>query len=229
VTERARESNLQRGKQWVAWIAGLGNQPALPEEDEIYEIFAHREYNIQDRASDPIAFTATSDPDPMYWHQAMQATDRADFLKAAKTEVKSHVDNEHVLLAERKNLPKGTKVLASVWSMKRKRCILTREIYKWKACLNVHGGQQEHGGNFWETYAPAVNWFSIRLFLVISILQDWETRQIDFVLAFPQADVECNLYMEKPPGLNVKGAKKKYCLKLKKEHLRNETGREGLE
>jgi hypothetical protein len=121
-----------------------------------------------------------------------------------------------VLLAERKNLPKGTKVLASVWSMKRKRCILTREIYKWKACLNVHGGQQEHGVNFWETYAPVVNWFSIRLFLVISILQDWETRQIDFVLAFPQADVECNLYMEIPPGLNVKGAKKKYCLKLRK-------------
>jgi hypothetical protein len=93
VTERARESNLQRGKQWVAWIAGLVNQPALPEEDEIYEIFAHQEYNIQDRASDPIAFTATSDPDPMRWHQAMQAPDREDFLKAAKTEVKSHVDN----------------------------------------------------------------------------------------------------------------------------------------
>jgi hypothetical protein len=56
----------------------------------------------------------------------------------------------------------------------------------------------------------------IRLFLVISILQDWETRQIDFVLAFPQADVECDLYMEIPPGFDVRGAKKKYCLKLQK-------------
>jgi hypothetical protein len=102
----------------------------------------------------------------MYWHQAMQAPDRAHFLKAAKTEVKSHVDNQHVILTERKDLPKGTKALASVWSMKRKRRILTREIYKWKAQLNAHGGQQEHGVNFWETYAPVMNWFSIRLFLI---------------------------------------------------------------
>jgi hypothetical protein len=50
----------------------------------------------------------------------------------------------------------------------------------------------------------------------ISILQDWETRQIYFVLAFPQADVECDLYMQIPPGFDVKEAKKKFCLKLQK-------------
>jgi hypothetical protein len=217
ITQRARESHYQRGRDWVTWLARITRQNELPREDEIYEIFAHREYDIQDQASDPIAFTATSDPDTMYWHQAMQQPDRAEFLKAAKAEMDSHVDNKHVKLTERKDLPVGTKVLASVWSMKRKRRILTREIYKWKARLNAHGGQQEHGVNFWETYAPVVNWFSIRLFLVISILQDWETRQIDFVLAFPQADVECDMYMEIPPGFNLKqGTKKQYCLKLTK-------------
>jgi hypothetical protein len=62
-----------------------------------------------------------------------------------------------------------------------------------------------------------VNWFSIRLFLVISILNDWETRQIDFVLAYPQADVECDLYMEVPVGFDLPSKNKKaYCLKLKK-------------
>jgi hypothetical protein len=216
VTEKARESYTQRGKKWVAWMANALSGPELSPEDEIYEIFAHREYDIQDRASDPIAFTASSDPDTMYWHQAMQEPDRADFMKAAVDEVKSHVDNDHFVLVSRDELPKGTKVLASVWSMKRKRRILTREIYKWKARLNAHGGQQEHGINFWETYSPVVNWFSIRLFLVISILRGWETRQIDFVLAFPQADVECDIYMEVPPGFDLKGQKKKYCLKLKK-------------
>jgi hypothetical protein len=184
----------------------------LSPQDATYELFAHQEYDIQDRASDPIAFSATSDPDTMYWHQAMRESD----LKAAQAKVKSHVNNEHFVLMERLALPKNTKVLSSVWSMKRKRRILSREVYKWKARLNAHGGQQEHGINFWETYSPVVNWFSIRLFLVISILRNWETRQIDFVLAFLQADVKCDLYMEVPPGFNVNKAKKKYCLKLKK-------------
>ena len=93
-------------------------------------------------------------------------------------------------------LPKATKVLATVWSMKRKRRILSQKAYKWKARLNCHGGEQEHVVSFWEMYAPVVNWFSIRLFLVTSIIQDWETWQIDFVLAFPQADAECNIYMD---------------------------------
>jgi hypothetical protein len=192
----------------------------LPPQDATYELFAHQEYDIQDRASNPIAFSATSDPDTMYWHQAMREPDKAKFPKAAQAEVKSHVDNEHFVLMERSALLKNTKVLSSVWFMKRKRRILSREVYKWKARLNAHGGQQEHGINFWETYSPVVNWFSIRLFLVISILRNWETRQIDFVLAFPQADVKCDLYMEVPPGFNVNKAKKKYCLKLKKNIYR---------
>jgi hypothetical protein len=132
-------------------------------------------------------------------------------------EVKLHVDNKHFVLMERKDLPKGTKVLGSVWSMKRKRRILLREVYKWKARLNAHRGQQEHEVNFWEIYAPVVKWFSIRLFLITSILNGWDTRQIDFVLAYPQADVECNIYMEEVlNGFNVKGERKNYCLKLQK-------------
>jgi hypothetical protein len=133
------------------------------------------EYDIQDRASDPISFSATSDPDTMYWHQAMQHLDKKEFIKAAEKEVKSHVENEHFVLMKRSSLPEGTKVLASARSMKQKRRILVRKIYKWQVRLNCHGGQQEHGVNFWESYSPVVNWFSICMFLVTSILKDWDT------------------------------------------------------
>jgi hypothetical protein len=153
VPVRMRESIDLRNRRWVAWIAKELRGPELLPEDEIYEVLANWEYDIQDRASNPIAFSATSDPDTMYWHQAMQQPDKQEFIKAAEKEVKSHVDNEHFVLMKRLDLPKGTKVLASVWSMKRKRSILSREIYKWKARLNCHGGQQEHGVNFWETYS----------------------------------------------------------------------------
>ena len=100
--------------------------------------------------------------------------------------------------------------------MKRKRRIDTREVYRWKARLNVHGGKQQHGVNYWDTYAPVVTWSSIRLLLVLATMHSWETKQIDFVLAYPQADIECDMYMEIPKGFEIDGNRKDYVLQLKK-------------
>jgi hypothetical protein len=57
--------------------------------------------------------------------------------------------------------------------------------------------------NYNETYAPVVTWFSIRLLIVIGILSDWLLRQCNFIMAFPQAPIECNMYMELPQGIQV--------------------------
>jgi hypothetical protein len=101
IPARLQESGEQaRGRKWVAWIADASQPPKLLPEDEIYEVMANQEYDIQDQASNPISFSATSDPDIVYWHQAMQQPDKADFLKAAEAEVKLHVDSKHFVLME---------------------------------------------------------------------------------------------------------------------------------
>ena len=46
-------------------------------------------------------------------------------------------------------------------------------------------------------------------------MQNWETRQVDFVLAYTQADVECELYMKLPKGFEM-DTPGDYVLKLKK-------------
>ena len=92
-------------------------------------------------------------------------------------------------------MPEGVTILPSVWAMKRKRKIATREVYKWKARLNVDGSKQQHGVNYWDTFSPVASWAAIRLVLMASLLNGWQTRQVDFVLAYTQADVECELYM----------------------------------
>jgi hypothetical protein len=97
-------------------------------------------------------------------------------------------------------VPAGHKILSAIWAFKQKRHIDTRAVYKHKARINVHGGQHTYGFSYWESFSPVVNWFSIRLTLVLSLNYQWKTRQIDFALAFPQADVECELYMELPRG-----------------------------
>jgi hypothetical protein len=56
----------------------------------------------------------------------------------------------------------------------------------------------------------------------MAVLNNWHTRQLDFVLAYTQADIERDLYMKLPPGFNIPGkamseqGRKDYVLKLEK-------------
>jgi len=152
-----------------------------------------------------LAYATSSDPDILNLKQAMRACDKKDFLKAMKQEFDSHTKLKHWVFVLRSSLPPGTKVLLPVWAMRRKRRIATGEVYKWKARLNIHGGQQVHGVHYWETYSPMVRWASIRFALALSILNGWYTAQMDFVLAYPQADIEETLYMEVPVHFECEG------------------------
>ena len=77
---------------------------------------------------------------------------------------------------------------------------------------------QQWGVNYWETYAPVASWSAVCLLLVIASLNKIPTRSIDFVLAFPQAELEVPVYMELPAGFNPKGggSKKGFVLKVVK-------------
>jgi hypothetical protein len=172
------------------------------------------EYEIQRNMSDPIAFAASSDPDIMYLHEAMREPDKKQFVQAMIDEVTTHTERGHWKIIPITDVPTGTKILPAVWAMRRKRRIMSREVYKWKAGLNVHGGKQAHGVDYWETYAAALKWSSVRFFLVQSIINSWHTRPLDFVLAYPQADVECDLYLEIPQGFEFDGSRKTHFLKL---------------
>ena len=60
-----------------------------------------------------------------------------------------------------------------------------------------------------------VNWLSVRTLLAISIVHDLDTRAIDFTLAFPQADLDVDFFMEMPYGFDCDG-NRGYVLKLNK-------------
>jgi Reverse transcriptase (RNA-dependent DNA polymerase) len=73
------------------------------------------------------------------------------------------------------------------------------------------------GKHFDETYAPALAWSTIRLFLILTILNCWKSRQIDFVLAYPRAPVPRPTYMELPQGINFPSLdRKQHCLEILK-------------
>jgi len=165
-----------------------------------------------------LAFAASADPDTMYYHQAMKEPDADEFRKAMAKEIEDHLTAENFVLKRRSEVPEGVPVTPCVWQMKRKRRISTREVYKWKARLNYDGSRQVEGVNYWETFAPVASWPTIRLVLSLALNNNWHTKQIDYTLAFTQADVEYeHMYMELPKGYQMAGASKgEYVLQLKK-------------
>ena len=169
--------------------------------------------------SHPFAFAAaTADNESYTFGEMMKEADRADFINAMIDEVRSHEDNGHWELATRSSIPRGIKPILAIWSFKRKR-FPDGTLNKHKARLCAHGGMQQWGVNYWETYSPVVNWISVRLLLSIAIMNDLPTTAIDFVLAFPQATLGPDelIYMEMPAGMDSPGTdRKQYVLKLRK-------------
>jgi hypothetical protein len=186
-------------------------------DEAYYDVLHEDDYRIQDNMRDPVAFMSSTDEDIMYYDQAMWAPDKQIFIKAIVKEVNDHINSKHWILILRSQVPKGVEVLDSVWSMKRKRDIKTRKVYRHKAILNVHGGQQEFAVNFFETCSPVVNWFSVRLISILSLLSGWNTKQVDFVLAYPQAPIEFDMFMNMPKGIQIdNGNRNTHVLKLLK-------------
>jgi Reverse transcriptase (RNA-dependent DNA polymerase) len=135
----------------------------------------------------------------LYYGQAIKASNRDNFRKAMLVELKVHIDRGHWVKMPRMDLPTDVKSIKTVWSFKCK-CRPNGLLLKHKARLCIHGGMQEKGVNFWETYSPIVQWSTIQLLLTLSITEDLWARQINFILAYPQANVKTEIYLDLPIG-----------------------------
>ena len=131
----------------------------------------------------------------------------------------AQIEGKVLELTHINDLPNTVTLLPAVWQMKCKRHIKTREVYKWKARLNVNGSRMVHDRDYKQTYAPVESWNIIRLLLILVLVHIWHTTQLDYVLAFTQAPVDRNLYMNIPKGFEVEGANKgEYVFKIKKTY-----------
>ncbi len=82
-----------------------------------------------------------------------------EFVKAMLKEMQAQLEGHNFSLMLRSQVPKGATILSAVWQMKCKCCILTQEVYKWKAGLNIDGSRQVKGwiiGKFMHQFQPGV-------------------------------------------------------------------------
>jgi Reverse transcriptase (RNA-dependent DNA polymerase) len=109
-------------------------------------------------------------------------------------EFQGMLTNQVLSFIDLAKVPSDAVIFLTVWAMKWKRWVKTREIYKWKACLVYDGSQQVEGVHYDQTNAPVACWETICLLLAMALQNGWRARQLDYVLVFPQAAAERELY-----------------------------------
>jgi hypothetical protein len=193
----------------------MAHQSTLSETNE--DLFHDAHLEIQERMRNPIAFHAEMMGDILYLQQALRHPDVKEFMQAVIKEVNGQVDCNNWTLKKRSKVPEDVQIVPSVWLMQCKHDLTTNKIKSHKARSNLHGGKQIYGMNYYETYAPVVTWFAIRLMIIFGIVFCWALRRVDFVMAYPQAPIEMDIYMELPQGIQTAhGNSKDHVLKLEK-------------
>ncbi len=192
-TENARSSRSGRP---IHLTRRLQESPLLPYLQSFCQLFAYT--------------ASIADADTMYLSEAMKQPDKDEFIKAMEKEIQDHTTRGHWRLTTKQEMRERGytyKPIAAIWSFKRKRTP-SGDIIKYKARLCCHGGQTVKGFHYDETYSPVVAWSTVRMLLTLSEVYGWHARQIDFVLAFPQANVKTDVYMSVPEKFRVDSNKK---------------------
>ena len=112
---------------------------------------------------DPIqVFKAISDPDTMYYHQAMKQKNKEEFIKAMEREMEENLDDGNFELVHKSTVPSNATILPYVSQMRRKRHIKTGKIKKYKARINVDGSRMIHGKHYtftsWTMSSPSLGY-----------------------------------------------------------------------
>eukprot|EP00956_Cyclotella_meneghiniana_P001084 scaffold1265_cov38-Cyclotella_meneghiniana.AAC.11 len=135
---------------------------------------------------------------------------KEEYWKAAVKEIKTLESMDVWEVVDRTD---DMNVIDSIWAFKLKR-FPDGMVKKFKARFSARGDQQLEGVDFFETYAPVVQWTTVRLMLILEILLQFKSKQGDVAAAFVHGKLENHekVHIEMPLGFRQQGK----VLKLKK-------------
>ena len=161
---------------------------------------------------DPFALsTKANAADNPKWEEAMNGPNRDGFMDACRRELKTLVKMGVWEVVKRQP---WMNVLPSSWAFKIKR-FPDGLVRKLKARFVAGGHKQIHGVDFFDTFAPVVNWATVRMILILTCQLELKSKQVDWTAAFVHADIDRPLgydnmtqdqvYVEMPCGFSQHG------------------------
>jgi hypothetical protein len=167
-----------------------------------------------------------TEEDPKTIKEAFLRQESEEWREAMKNEFNSLKKNKTWEIVDR---PSDRKVIGCKWVLKTK---LNSDgtIARRKARLVAKGYAQLPGIDFQETFAPVSRLCSVRLIMAIAAQYNLIVHQLDFVTAYLNGDIDEEIYMELPEGINEIGEevvfKNKVCLLKKALYGLKQSGRQ---
>ena len=90
-------------------------------------------------------------------------------------------------------------VIPSTWAYRVKR-FPSGLVRKLKSRFCVRGDLQKEGIEVFETFAPVESWTTVRLLLIISVILELKTTQVDYTAAFCQVPMDHDVFVALPKG-----------------------------
>ena len=146
--------------------------------------------------------------DPVSYQDAL-LQDPANWPLAINEELQSHHENGTWTVISR---PPGCKPISCKWVFRHK--ALPDGNVRHKARLVIRGCQQRYGVDFMETYAPTASLATFRLLVAISVFNGWQLRNLDIITAFLNGDIDTDVFMGIPEGMDIDP--RRYVLKLRR-------------
>jgi hypothetical protein len=208
-----------------------------------------QDYGTIEELNPALFFVKANADDNPTWNQAMGGENAEGYWQACIKEYEVLLKKDVWVEVIKES---WMKIIPSTWAFKCKR-FPDGLVRKLKSRFCAMGCCQTEGVDFFETFAPVVNWQTVRIMLVMSLLLGLATKQVDYTAAFVHADIDrdpnwenmtdlekerSGVYIQMPRGF----AKQGYVLKLKKSlyglkqsprnfflHLKGQLERVGLE
>ena len=144
------------------------------------------------------------------YREAISGEYKEEWQKAIESELNSLLKNQ---TWEEAILPPGRKAIKNKWVFKVKEN-MDGEIIRFKARLVGKGFTQKEGIDYYETFAPVIRHDSLRILFAIINTYDLELIQCDIETAYLYGELEEEIYMEYPEGIEKKNPNS--VLRLKK-------------
>ena len=135
----------------------------------------------------------------------MHGPEAEHYIDTMKKEIKQLMKIKNWKAVPKADVPttsdgKPRTILKGTWAFKLKRSPDGKAL-KYKARYCCRGDLQTQGVDFFETFAPVVQWSTIRILLtLLALANNWKTRQVDYTNAFAQANINEQVYIEPPGG-----------------------------